>query len=215
MINSKGVRKPCTCKKVLSKIEHVEQQFQSAHNWATHTGQGIEDDPDSFHAAVEKRCQYYFDLLETFSDHASAQPWVSLDQMGKSKVMPACTSPRRAPCEMNYSESHSSDKDKSNENALSDDQDREEVAGALTNARSVNGALERGISMKEDKDKTTKEKQEDSSFMQTTTMTQADFHDGDSLSSQASSVLPEVTAVSSEVAGPRTHRIQSTEHLVC
>ena len=52
MINNKGVRKPCTCKQVQSKIEHIEQQFQSAHNWATHTGQGIEqDDLNSFHAA--------------------------------------------------------------------------------------------------------------------------------------------------------------------
>ena len=58
MINNKGVRKPCTCKQVQLKIEHLEQQFWSAHDWATHTGQGIgEDDHDSLHAAVEKRCQ--------------------------------------------------------------------------------------------------------------------------------------------------------------
>ena len=56
MINNKGVRELCTCKQVQSRIEHIEQQFQSAHNWATHTGQGIEEyNPDSFHAAVEKR----------------------------------------------------------------------------------------------------------------------------------------------------------------
>ena len=54
VINNKGVRKPHTCKQVQLKIEHIEQQFQSAHNWATHTGQGIEeDDPDSFCATVE------------------------------------------------------------------------------------------------------------------------------------------------------------------
>ena len=47
-------------------------------------------------------------------------------------------------------------------------------------------------------------KQEDSSFVQTTTATQADFCDGDSLSTWASSVLPEVTAASSEVTGLRT-----------
>ena len=65
-----------------SKIEHIEQEFWSAHDWAVHTGQGIkEDDPDSFHAAVEKRCQYYFDLLDILSDCASVQPWASLDQM--------------------------------------------------------------------------------------------------------------------------------------
>ena len=60
-----------------------------------HTGQGIkEDDPDSFHAAVKKRGQYYFDLLEIFSDCASAQPQVSLDQMGKSRATPTHTCPR-------------------------------------------------------------------------------------------------------------------------
>ena len=77
IINCKGVRKPHTCKQVQLKIEHIEQKFWSAHNWASHTGQGIEeDDPSSFCAAVEKRCQYYFDLLEIFSDCASVQPQI-------------------------------------------------------------------------------------------------------------------------------------------
>ena len=85
------------------------------------------------------------------------------------------------------------------------DQDREEVAEALANARSVTCALERGKSMNkdEDEDEIVEEKQEDSSFVQTTTMTQADFHDGDGLLSWASSDLPEVAAVSSEVACPK------------
>ena len=205
MINNKGVRQPCTCKQVQSRIEHIEQQFQSAHDWATHTGQGIEeDDPNSFHAAVEKRCQYYSDLLDIFSDCASAQPQVSSDQIVTSKAMPMCTSPRRGPHKMNYLQLDSSDEDKSNKNSLLDDQDREEVVEALTNARSMIGALERGKSVNRDEDRTIEKKQEDSSFVQTTTMTQADFHDGDSLSSWASSVLPEVTAVSSEVTGLRT-----------
>ena len=92
MINKKGVRKTCSCKQVQSKLKHIKQQFQSAHDWATHTGQGIEeDDPDSFHAAVEKGCQYYFDLLDIFSDHASVQPQVSLDGMATSKAMPIHT----------------------------------------------------------------------------------------------------------------------------
>ena len=118
MINNTGVRKPCTCKQGQSKIEHIEQQFQSAHDWATHTGQGIEgDDPNSFHAAVEKS----FDLLDIFSDCASAQSWVSSDQMETSKPMPMHTSSRRAPCKTNYLESDSSDKDKSDENASLDD----------------------------------------------------------------------------------------------
>ena len=164
---------------------------------------------------MEKRCQFYFDLLEIFSGHASVQPWVSSDWMEISKAIPTCTSPRRSPCKMNYLEFDSSDKDKSDENASSDDEDREEVAEALVNARSIIGALERGKYMKEDENYAIMEKQEDSSFVQTATMMQADFCDGDSLLSQASSVLPKVAAVSSEVTGLRTHRIQSTGHLVC
>ena len=82
------------------------------------------------------------------------QPQVSLDQMERSMVMPMHTSPRRAPCKMNYLESDSSNEDKSNENALSDGQDREEAVEALVNARSMIGALETGKFMKEDKDKT-------------------------------------------------------------
>ena len=58
--------------------------------------------------------------------------------------------------------------------------------------------------MNKDEDKTIEEKQEDSSFIQTTTTTQMDFCTGDSLSSWASSVLPEATAVSSEVAHLKT-----------
>ena len=152
---------------------------------------------------MEKRCHYYFDLLEIFSDHASAHSLVSLDQMEECKAMPTCTSPRRASCKMNYLELDSSDKEKSDENASLDDQFSKEVVEALVNARSMI-ALERGKSMKEDKDETIKEKQEESSFLQTTTMTQADLHDGNSLSSQASSLLPALTAVSSEVTGLRT-----------
>ena len=186
MIISKGVRKPHTYKQVQLKIEHIEQQFQCAHKWTTHNGQGIEeDDPNSFHAAGENRCQYYFDLLEIFFDCASAQPWVSSDQMEASKATPMHTSPRRAPHKMNYLESDSSDEDKCDENAQPDDQDREEAVEALASARSVIGALERGKSMNEDEDETIEEKQEDSLFVQTTTTTQEDCCDGDSFSSQS------------------------------
>ena len=61
-----------------------------------------------------------------------------------------CVSPRRALRKMNYLESDSLDKEKSNENALLDNQDREAAAEALANARSIIGALEKGKSMKED-----------------------------------------------------------------
>ena len=66
--------KPQTSKQVQLKREHIELMFQSVHDWGTHAGQGIqEDDPDNFCAAVEKRCQFYFELLDIFSNHASAQ----------------------------------------------------------------------------------------------------------------------------------------------
>ena len=73
------------------------------------------------------------------------QPWVSSDQMEMSKAMPMHTSPRQAPCKMNYLELYSSDKDKSDENTSSDDQDREEAAESLANARSVIGVLNRNL----------------------------------------------------------------------
>ena len=187
-----------------SKIEYKGQQFQSPHNWATHIGQGIEEDnPNSLCAAVEKRYQCHFDLLDIFSDHVSVQPRVSFNQMATSKATPMHTSPRTAACKTCYLESDSSNEDKSDENALSEDQDREEVAEALANARSVIGALERCKSMNKDKDKTIEEKQKDSSFKKN--MTQANFHNGDSLLSQASSVLPEVTPASREVTGRKRH----------
>ena len=121
--------------------------------------------------------------------------------MATSKAMPTHTSPRKAPCKMNYFNN-----DKSNKNASLEDQDREEAVEALANARSMIDALERGKSMNEDEDETIEEKQEDSSFVQTTTTTQVDFCNGDSLSSWASSVLPEATATSSKVAGLRTRQ---------
>ena len=80
----------------------------------------------------------------------------------------------------------------------------------LASARSMIGDLERDTSMNEDEDDHDKiiveEKQEDSSFIKTTTMTQVDFPNGYSISSRsrASSVIPEVTPASSEVAGLNT-----------
>ena len=63
MINKNGVRKPWTSKQVQSNIECIVLMFWSVQDWGTHTGQGIqEDNPDNFCAAVEKRCQFYFDL---------------------------------------------------------------------------------------------------------------------------------------------------------
>ena len=116
---------------------------------------------------MAKRCLYYFGLVEILSDHASVQPQVSSDQMQKSKATPTCTSPRGALCKTNYLQSDSLDEEKSDENTSLDNQEREEVAEAFTNARSVIGALERGKSMKEDEDEAIKEKHEDSSFVQT------------------------------------------------
>ena len=103
----------------------------------------------NFHAAVEKRCQFYFDLLDIFCDHTSAQPWASLDQMKTSKAM--CTSPRRAAHRMNYLDPDSSEEDNSNKND-EHDQNREEVVKALASARSVIGNQERATSMNEDED---------------------------------------------------------------
>ena len=108
---------------------------------------------------------------------------------------------------MNYLDSDSSEEDKDSKNDKHD-QHKEEVVKALASARSVIGDLERDTSMnkdEDDQDETIEEEyQEDLSFVQTTTMTEGDFPDGDSISSRASTVIPEVTAASSEVAGPKS-----------
>ena len=174
------------------------------HDWATHTGHGTEeDDPNSFHAAVEKRCQYHYDLLDIVSDSASMQPWVSSDGITKSKA--TCTSPRGAGHRMNYIESGSSDKNKDNENN-EHDQDMDNMVEALASTRFMIGARKEYINKgdKDDQDENIEEKHEDLSFIQTTIMTQGDFCNAHSISSRASSALPEVTAVSSEVVGTRT-----------
>ena len=125
---------------------------------------------------MEKRCQFYFDVLEIFSDHASVQPQETSDQMKTSKAMH--TSPRRAACRIHYLDLDSSGEDKDNEDD-EHDQNREEVVEALASGRSVIGDPERDTSMnkdEDDQDKTIDEqKQEDSSVIQTTTMTQVNF----------------------------------------
>ena len=106
------------------------------------------------------------------------QPQVSLE----------LTSLRRAVYRMNYLDSDSSEEDKGNKDD-EHDQNREEVVKPLASARSMIGDLERDTSMNEDyddQDKTVEEeKQKDLPFVQTTTMTQVDFPDGDSISSRA------------------------------
>ena len=69
---------------------------------------------------------------------------------------------------------------------------------------------------KDDEDKTIEsEKQQDSSFIQTRTLTQMDFPNGDSISSRASTVIAVVTTALSEVAGLKTNRIWWTRLHVC
>ena len=69
---------------------------------------------------------------------------------------------------------------------------------------------------KDDEDKTTEnEKQQDSSFIQTRTLTQMDFPNGDSISSRASTVIAVVTTALTEVAGLKTPRIWWTRLHVC
>ena len=122
--------------------------------------------------------------------------------MTTSKAMH--TSSRRAAHRINYLDLGSSEEDKDNKDD-EHDQNREKAEKALANARSMIGDLERDTSMnadEDDQDETVEEKkQEELSFVLTTTMTQVDFPDAYSISSRASSVIPEVSAMSSEVAG--------------
>jgi hypothetical protein len=63
-------------KNVLSKIQHIERSFREAHIFATsETGAGVKaDDEGNFKEIVEKKCPYYYDLVDIMSDRASAKP---------------------------------------------------------------------------------------------------------------------------------------------
>ena len=75
-MNAAKVRVKRDGKQVMNKIAHIEKAFRAAHDFAnSETGQGLkETDEGQFDDAVEKKCQYYFDLLEVFGDRASAKP---------------------------------------------------------------------------------------------------------------------------------------------
>jgi hypothetical protein len=69
-----------TGKNVLSKIQHIEKRWREAHAFATsETGAGImeKDGETNFRDIVERKCPYYYDLLEVMQDRASAQPKVT------------------------------------------------------------------------------------------------------------------------------------------
>jgi hypothetical protein len=64
-------------KNVINKIQHIEKKWREAHNFATsETGAGIKevDGEVSFDDIVQKKCPYYFELLDVMSDRASSAP---------------------------------------------------------------------------------------------------------------------------------------------
>jgi hypothetical protein len=64
-------------KSLLSKIQHIERSWRLAHNFATsETGAGIKenDGEGQFKDIVNKKCPYYFDLLDVMADRASSEP---------------------------------------------------------------------------------------------------------------------------------------------
>jgi len=54
----------------LNKIQHIERQFRSAHDWTQATGAGVTD-PVSFKEAVLRKCPWYYDLKDVMKDRAS------------------------------------------------------------------------------------------------------------------------------------------------
>eukprot|EP00980_Cylindrotheca_fusiformis_P024072 scaffold11503_cov76-Cylindrotheca_fusiformis.AAC.2 len=63
-------------KNVLNKIQHIEKKFREAHNFATsETGAGLQaEDQGTFEDAVNKKCPYYYDLVDVMADRASSAP---------------------------------------------------------------------------------------------------------------------------------------------
>ena len=76
LINDAGVRVMHDAKQVQNKVQHFEQQFRVAYNFAnTETGQGLQsNDKNSFDDAVRGLCTQYFDLFDVFHDRASSKP---------------------------------------------------------------------------------------------------------------------------------------------
>ena len=76
LINDAGVHVTRNAKQVQNKVQHLEQQFRVAYNFAnTKTGQGLEsNDKNSFEDAVCGLCTQHFDLFEVFHDCASSRP---------------------------------------------------------------------------------------------------------------------------------------------
>jgi hypothetical protein len=75
-INSYGVKVKRSAKQVLNKIYYWEKSFRTAHDFAnSETGAGLlaTDNVVTFDKLIEKRCQYYEDLLPIFQGRASAR----------------------------------------------------------------------------------------------------------------------------------------------
>ena len=76
LINDAGVHVTCDAKQVQNKVQHFEQQFRVAYNFAnTEIGQGLQsNDKNSFDDAVRGLYTQYFDLFDVFHDCASSKP---------------------------------------------------------------------------------------------------------------------------------------------
>ena len=76
LINDAGVCVSRDDKQVQNKVQHFEQQFRAAYDFAnTETGQGLQiNDKNSFDDAVCGLCTQYFDLFDVFHDRASSKP---------------------------------------------------------------------------------------------------------------------------------------------
>lgn len=76
LMNDAKVKVKRDAKQVMNKVQHIEEQFRRAHDWAnTETGTGLQrEDKGNFNDSIRKMCPYYFDILEVFGDRASAKP---------------------------------------------------------------------------------------------------------------------------------------------
>ena len=69
-----GIRKYRSPKAIKNKITNMEDAFKTAHDWANQTGAGLkEGDPGQFNGYIQKKCPYYFDLLEVMQDRTTSR----------------------------------------------------------------------------------------------------------------------------------------------
>jgi hypothetical protein len=89
LFKKKGIKVERTAQAVVKKIQSIEGQFSTAHDWVNKTGQGVkEKDGDShFEDCVRKRCKFHFELEPVMGDRAKARPKFTTESLDNIEAL--------------------------------------------------------------------------------------------------------------------------------